>query len=252
MNELDQLVWTAHGDAWQAQGRLRERLGGGAAMLPGIRLMASGLPHARWNNGDVSDPARVPLDDVRAWYAARAAGAGVPWGVRVPAGMPFRHGRWLFRKRCMGLRPGGHRPFETPSGVEIRIATPADATAVAAIDAEAFGDPLEMIRPWIEPHLSAPGFAVSLATLDGQAVGIATAIHTDGLAGPSVGIFGVGVLEGARRRGIASAMTAWLLERAFAEGAALAHLNPDSDAAELLYARLGFVATAGLDVYADL
>ena len=47
-------------------------------------------------------------------------------------------------------------------------------------------------------------------------------------------------------------MTSWLLEQAFADGAALAHLNPDSDAAARLYARLGFVETAGLDVYTDL
>ena len=252
MSKLDQLVWMAHGDAWQAQGRLREPLGGGAVVLPGIRLMASGLPHAQWNNGDVSDPAKVPLDDVRAWYAARAGGAGVPWGLRVPADMPFSPGRRLFRKRCMGLRPGEFSPFDTPARVEIRIATPADLTAAAAIDADAFGDPLEMIRPWVEPHLGAPGFAVALAVLDGDAVGAATAIHTEDAAGPCVGIFGVGVLERVRRRGIASAMTSWLIERAFAEGAELAHLNPDSDAAEQLYARLGFVATAGLDIYTDL
>ncbi|MGH6623605.1 MAG: GNAT family N-acetyltransferase, partial [Burkholderiaceae bacterium] len=62
----------------------------------------------------------------------------------------------------------------------------------------------------------------------------------------------VGVLERARRRGVGSALTSWLLERAFADGATLAHLNPDSDAAARLYARLGFVETAGLDVYTDL
>jgi hypothetical protein len=42
------------------------------------------------------------------------------------------------------------------------------------------------------------------------------------------------------------------MQRAFADGAALAHLNPDSEAAERLYTRLGFVATAGLDIYVDL
>jgi len=30
MGTLDEQVWTAHGDAWQAEGRLRARLGGGA------------------------------------------------------------------------------------------------------------------------------------------------------------------------------------------------------------------------------
>jgi len=252
MSDLDRRVWTAHGDAWQAEGRLRAPQGGGAADLPGVRLMASGLPHPQWNNGDVSDPALVPIEDVRAWYAARAGGAGVPWGMRVPAGMAFGHGRRLFRKRCMALAPAAFRPGATSSGVRIAVAQPADAGAVAGIDATAFGDPVDRIRPWVEPHLGAAGFTVALAALDGEPVGIATAIGTDGRAGPCVGIFGVGVSERARRRGIGGALTSWLLERAFADGATLAHLNPNDDAAARLYARLGFVESAGLDVYVDL
>jgi hypothetical protein len=86
---LDERVWTAHADAWQAEGELRQALGGGTVELPGIRLMASGPPHAQWNNGDVTDPALVPWAEVRSWYAARADGAGVPWGVRVPATKPL-------------------------------------------------------------------------------------------------------------------------------------------------------------------
>jgi len=256
MNEaprfLDQRVHTAHGDAWQAEGRLRGRFGGGAAELAGVRLMASGLPHAQWNNGDVDDPARFPIDEVRAWYAARASGTGVPWGVRVPAGRPFAYGRLLFRKRCMGLSPSRHKGTEIPAGIAIFVATPADVDAVAAIDAAAFGDPVEQNRPWVEPHLGAPGFIAAMARLQGEPVGVATAILTNDRAGLCVGIFGVGVLEHARRRGVGTALTCWLLERAFDEGVAFAHLNPDSDAAARLYARLGFEETAGLDVYADL
>jgi ribosomal protein S18 acetylase RimI-like enzyme len=67
-----------------------------------------------------------------------------------------------------------------------------------------------------------------------------------------VGIFGVGVLEHARRRGVGGALTTWLLERTFAGGATFAHLNPDTDAAARLYARLGFIETIGLDVYCDI
>jgi ribosomal protein S18 acetylase RimI-like enzyme len=251
-NGLDRLIWTAQGDAWQAEGRLRVPHGGGAVELPGVRLMASGLPHAQWNNGDVSDPALVPIDEVRAWYAARAGGAGVPWGMRVPAGAAFGHGRRLFRKRCMCLVPAGLRSGAAPAGMRIRMALAADAGAVADIDAAAFEEPVDRVRPWVEPHLGAPGFTVALATQDGEPAGIATAIRTDERAGSCVGIFGVAVIERARRRGIGGALTSWLLERAFADGATLAHLNPDSDAAARLYDRLGFVETAGLDVYVDL
>jgi ribosomal protein S18 acetylase RimI-like enzyme len=252
VNRIDQLVWTAHGDAWQAEGRLRAQLGGGAAELPGIRLMASGLPHPQWNNGDVTDAALVPWDEVRAWYAARADGAGVPWGVRVPAGIPLPRGRMLFRKRCMALLPNGSRALDLPAGVRIRMATTADVDAISRVDAAAFGGSVEVTRRWIEPHLGAPGFTVVLAELEGEVAGIATAIRTEGMAGSCAGIFGVGVLESARRRGIGSALTSWLVLRAFADGATLAHLNPDTDAAERLYARLGFVATAGFDVYVEL
>jgi ribosomal protein S18 acetylase RimI-like enzyme len=252
MSAFDERVWAAHGDAWQAEGRLRAALGGGAAELPGVRLMASGLPHARWNNGDVSDPARVDWQAVRAWYAARAGGAGVPWGVQVPAGLPLERGRYVFRKRCMGLLPAAFRAVGMPTGVAIRAATAEDLAATIAIDAAAFGDPPSMLGPWIAPHFAAQGFTAALALLDGEPAGIGTAILTDGWAGACVGIFGIAVLERARRRGIASGLTSWLLNRGFEAGATLAHLNPDSDAAQRLYARLGFIETQGLDIYTDL
>lgn len=252
MNRLDERIWTAQGDAWQAEGRLRASLGGGVNELPGIRLMASGLPHVQWNNGDVTEPARVNWEHVSAWYAARANGAGVPWGARVPAGRILDRGRHVFRKRCMGLLPAQFRAAGLPLAVTVRSAMAEDLAAVIAIDSHAFGDPPDAIRPWIAPHLGAPGFATAVACLDDVPVGIATAIRTDGRAGPCVGIFGVAVSERARRRGIASGLTSWLLEGAVGAGATLAHLNPDSDAAARLYARLGFVETAGLDIYSGL
>lgn len=249
---LAERVWSAHGDAWQAEGRLRQSCGGGAVTLPGIRLMASGLPHAQWNNGDVTDPAHVDVEAVRAWYAARAHGDGVPWGVCVPAGSPLSHGRHVFRKRCMALLPQQFRAVRASSGVAIGEALPADVDTFARIDASAFAGTVEQTLPWVAPHFGAAGFIVALARLEGEPVGVATAIHTKDRAGSCVGIFGVGVLEHARRQGIGGAMTSWLLEKAFAQSATLAHLNPDSDAAAGLYARLGFIETAGLDVYCDL
>jgi len=214
--------------------------------------MASGLPHAQWNSGDVIDPARVDVEAVRAWYASRARGYGVPWGVCVPAGSPFAHGRHVFRKRCMALLPDRFRAVRASPGVAVSEARPADVDTFARIDASAFKGTVEETLPWVTPHFGAPGFFVVLATLDGEPVGVATAIHTDDRAGPCAGIFGVGVLEHARRRGIGGAMTSWLLERAFTQRATLAHLNPDTEAAARLYARLGFTETAGLDVYCDL
>ena len=144
--------------------------------------MASGLPHAQWNNGDVTDASLFNVEDVRAWYATRAHGAGVPWGVRVPAGMPFMHGRRVFRKRCMGLFPSEFCAFGPPTRIEIRAATPDDIETVARIE-PAFDEAEESIRRWVGPHLAAPGFSVALARLDGEPVGLATAIFTDDRAG---------------------------------------------------------------------
>jgi ribosomal protein S18 acetylase RimI-like enzyme len=249
---LDARVHSAQGDAWQAEGRLRTSLGGGAMERPGIRLMASGLPHARWNNGDVTDASAVDWHQVRAWYAARAHGAGVPWGVRVAADAPFGHGRRVLRQRCMALLPADRRSATTTERISLRVASRADLDAVTRIDAEAFEAPADEVRPWIAPRLAADRCTVAIAELDGAPVGVATALNTNARAGPAIGIFGVGVVAAARRRGVATALTDWLLARGFAGGATLAHLNPDSEAAARLYRRLGFVETRGLDVYVDL
>jgi GNAT superfamily N-acetyltransferase len=238
----------AHGDVWQVQGRLREPHGGGVREMPGIRLMASGLPYAQWNNGDVDNPARVDIGAVRAWYAQRC----VRWGVRVPAGMPWPYGRYLFRKRLMrrAAAPLVSLPLDRELG--LRRASSDDLSAVVDVDSSAFGDPPEMLRPWIEPHLNVGDVTVGLAELSGDPVGTAYTILSHGRAGPCVYLGGVAVRPDARRRGVATALSAWLLQRGFAAGALLAHLDPDNDEAARVYGRLGFVEQDGLDVYVNL
>lgn len=242
------LARTAHADAWEQHGRLRADAGGAVAELPGIRLMASGLPHAQWNNGDVADPDLVDVDAVRRWYAAR----GVPWGVRVPAGARWPHGRLLFRKRLMLLDVAGLVPSPAVPGLRVRVATPDDLDVVARVDAVAFdGDPA-VEAAWTRPLL-APGRAtVALAELAGRPVATASCLRTDGRAGPAAYLAGVAVLPEARRRGVAGAVSGWLLERAVAGGARIAHLHPDTDEAARVYARLGFAEVDGFDVYVDM
>jgi GNAT superfamily N-acetyltransferase len=60
------------------------------------------------------------------------------------------------------------------------------------------------------------------------------------------------VLPEARRRGVGAGVSSWLLERAFAGGAELAHLNPDTHAAARIYERLGFTELPGHDIYVGL
>jgi len=239
-------------EVWQMHGRRCADRGGGAVAIPGARLMSSGLPFPQWSSGDVDDPARLDLDGARAWYGARAAGRGVPWGLRLPAGTPFAHGRLLFRKRLMALARERLRPAALPPGVALRPAAAADLDLVAAIDARAFENPPEQSRAWLAHQLGAADFGTVVAMLAGAAVGVATAVRSGGRAGDCCGIYGVAVLPEARRRGIAAAMTSQLLARAFDGGATLAHLNPDSDEAARLYQRLGFVEVAGMDIYTEL
>lgn len=240
-------VRTAHADAWEAHGAYRASSGGGTARLPGVRLMASGLPHPQWNSGDVLDATLVDVAAVASWYDAK----GVPWGVRVPRGMTWPHGRHLFGLRLMGLTPEAFRPVLFADGVTLRPAGPADSGAVLAVDTAAFEEPMEIQRPWVEPLLSQPSLTVCLAERDGEPVGSGHCLVTDGDAGPAVYVAGVGVVPHARRRGIGAALSSWLVRRGFEAGAELAHLHPDTDEAARIYARLGFVEVDGFDIYLD-
>ena len=238
----------AHADAWEAHGRYRAAVGGGVARMPGIRLMASGLAHPQWNNGDVLDADAVDIGEVAAWYAAK----GVPWGLRVPSGMAWPHGRRLFGMRLMGLVPDEFRPVAVPAGITLRAAGPEDADAVLAVDTAAFEEPIDIDQPWVEPLLSQPSLTVCLATQDGEGLGAGYCLVTDGDAGPAAYVAGVGVLPAARNRGIGAALSSWLVSRGFDAGAQLAHLHPDTDDAARIYARLGFVEVDGFDVYVDI
>ena len=243
------LVRRAHGDAWQVEGLLRESVGGGVGRVRGARLMASGIDHPQWNNADVDDPESADVVGMREWYAARS----VPWGVRVPAGAPWSHGRFLFRKRLMGLALFARAlpPRTSVAGLVIRRAGPDDLNAVSHVDLIGFPSAPMLERQWIQPHLSSPAVEVALAELSGEPVGTAYTVRSDGWAGPALYLAGVTVLPEARQRGIAGAISAWLLTRGTAAGARVAHLHPDSDQAARVYARLGFDEVDGFNVYVD-
>ena len=70
-----------------------------------------------------------------------------------------------------------------------------------------------------------------------------------GEAGRAFYLGGIGVLPDARRRGVAAALSSWLVVRGFEQGAELAHLQTESDDAARVYARLGFEQFSGIDIY---
>jgi GNAT superfamily N-acetyltransferase len=237
---------TAHADARAVEGTAREPYGGGAATLRGIRAMASGLPHPQFNSAIVTGPG-ADLDGARAFYAER----DLPWSVLVPEGMAWSAGRYVRSLPLMGVSRGGLRRAPDVPGLVLRAAGPDDLETVLRVDTTAFDSDPDEFRPWTEPHLRGGPFTTAVAELDGEPVGTAFTVRSDGAAGPAVYLGGVAVLEPARRRGIGAAMSGWLLERALTEGARLAHLQADTDAAARVYARLGFAPAGALDIYVD-
>jgi ribosomal protein S18 acetylase RimI-like enzyme len=247
MDPTDGAARLAHGDAWQALGRLHAARGRGrVAQVPGALLMASDLPLPQYNNVDVTDPEAVDVAAVARWYDE----LDVPWGARVPAGADWSSGRLLFRKRLMALRSEDLVRPAPDDRIVVAAAGPDDLDAVVRLDVAAFGDAGEPQRRWLEALLSGGDVTVALASWEGAPAGTGYAVRTDGLAGPAVYVAGIGVDPAFRRRGLGAALSAHLVEQAGAHR--LAHLHPDTDEAVRVYRRLGFVEVPGFDVYVDL
>jgi hypothetical protein len=150
-------VRTAHADAWQAEGRLREPYGGGACAVRGARAMASGIRTPKWNNADVTHE-QVDLEALSAWYAAR----GMPWGLRVPLEISLAVGEPLFVKRCMGLLASsgagsGLCMFDSTCGVQVHRIRADEHDRFVALEVAAFGDDPATARAWLAPHSAWPG-----------------------------------------------------------------------------------------------
>ena len=240
------LVRRAHGDAWYAIGTAREQNGGGASELPGVRVTATGLPHPQWNNGDVHDPSAVDLDEVREWYSRRE----VPWGLRLPAGAQWHHGRHLFGKRLMGATPVTFNAAPAVPGLQLRAARERDLDSVLAVDVVAFEQPPEVERPWLQLVFDHPDTVLAVGTLAGAVVATGWVLRSNGWAGPAGYVAGIAVEPAVRKRGIGAAVTSWLMSEA--GDVELWHLHPDTDEAARVYRRLGFVEVDGLDIYVDL
>jgi hypothetical protein len=73
--------------------------------------------------------------------------------------------------------------------------------------AEAFGMPSQFAQTFVDLWASVEGAVQLVARLDGLAVGCAAGVAIDGV----MGVYNVGVLESARRRGVGRAVTAQLM-----------------------------------------
>ena len=121
----------------------------------------------------------------------------------------------------------------------------AELEAVRTVEVETFGTPAEIAERFVGRRmLTDPRVRMFTAWIDGEPVGEASAY----LLHDTVGIFGVGVVESARRRGIGAALTL-RAARAFDDRTDLAWLQP-SEMARRMYEGQGFRRVSDWEVWA--
>jgi hypothetical protein len=201
--------------------------------------MASGLPHARWNNADVAD-ADVDLDAITAWYGLRH----VPWGLRVPLEIDVDLGSPLFVKRCIALLP---EEISASSATSVQVRREQVPSRYAALEAAVFDCELDDARAWVEPQFSAAAFSHWVAEVDGAPAAIATTVQTHGDAGPAAYLTGLAALPDAPAGALREIVLFASLE-AFAVGAAFVQANPSEEQELDVLLRCGGIEVPGFQV----
>lgn len=228
--------------------------GGEVVELDGLLVAFSNLPAPELNGTRV---VREPDDPPAALDAARAAfrSRGHPFfGIEIEVG---RHPVMETAVRAAGLRRVEAWPAmaasisllpreRVPADVEIRhVREEFDLEAVRAVEVAAFETPARIAERFVGRRmLDDERVRIFTAWIDGAPVGEASAYLLD----DTVGIFGVGVVESARRRGIGAALTL-RAAHAFDERTDLAWLQP-SEMARQMYEGLGFVPVSDWEVWA--
>ena len=238
----------AQADALAVQGKLRAAAGGAVAAPRDLVIMTAGFEAAGVNSGDVIGP-DPDVEAARAFFAEH----GVKWGLRVPEEMTVGAGRAAVPAAADGSGTGRQfRPAGAVRGLGVRVAGRATCRPRCTSTRPRSGSTATRTGSG-SSRCSRPS-AWSSRSPSSTAARRAppTCCAPTAAAGPSAYVAGVAVLPDARRRGVAAGVSSWLLERAFARGAELAHLNPDTDAAARIYGRLGFTELSGHDIYVDL
>lgn len=235
-------VRTAHGDAWAAEGRAREAVGGGVLRVPDARAMASGIPLPAWNNADITGP-EPDLEQLRAWYER----LGMPWGMRVPVELDLTVGQPLFVKRCFGATSATLPGPNGSEGLVIRRARPEELGRFVDAEVAMFGQPADVTRRFIEPVFGHDGFEHWFAFRDERTVAVATLVLSDGEAGRAAMLTGLAAMpdEASSRTVLAAAALTATLERD-PDRLLHVHADPDDDPEEL--SGLGFQEVPGFVV----
>ncbi len=195
-----------------------------------------------------------PSDPIAALVAAEGAFSerGRPFGLDVAVG---RHPSVDRAIREVGLTqlftwPGMAVPTAElpdaafPEGVRVApVLDEWDAAAIALLEQAAFGSEPEIAERFYAPASYGVDGARSFVAWEGdEPVGMSVGY----LNADAIGIFGVAVVPGARRRGIATALSV-TAARAFP--ADLAWLHAGDEAARAVYERLGFREVAEWEVW---
>ncbi len=228
--------------------------GGEVVEVDGLLVALSNLPAPELNGTRV---VREPDDPPAALDAARAVfrSRGHPFfGIEIEIG---RHPAVEDTVRAAGLRRVEAWPAmavsisllpveDVPEGVEIRhVREEHELEAVRAVEVATFGTPAEITERFVgRKMLEDQRVRMFTAWIDGEPVGEASAY----LLHDTVGIFGVGVVESARRRGIGAALTL-RAARAFNDRTDLAWLQPSS-MARRMYEGQGFRRVSDWEVWA--
>jgi ribosomal protein S18 acetylase RimI-like enzyme len=228
--------------------------GGEVVEVDGLLVALSNLPAPELNGTRV---VREPDDPPAALEAARAVfrSRGHPFfGIEIEVG---RHHAVEDAVRVAGLRRVEAWPAmavaisllpaeDVPAGVEIRhVREDHELEAVRAVEVATFGTPAEIAERFVARRmLMDERVRMFTAWIDGEPVGEASAY----LLYDTVGIFGVGVVESARRRGIGGALTL-RAARAFGDRTDLAWLQP-SEMARRMYEGQGFRRVSDWEVWA--
>jgi GNAT superfamily N-acetyltransferase len=176
--------------------------------VDGIFVFATGIPFALFNGCVVADPAAPEsLDRAIDWVAERGvphrvwiADTVVPDLGHVPMAHGLRAGDSPYPGMVLHPVPEPPPPAE---GVVVEAVAPADLEAFLQCSIDT-GMPPDAARQLFSPSFAAdPDVKLFIGSLDGRPVGTAVAVRT----GDVSGVYAVGTLPAARRRGVGSAMT---------------------------------------------
>lgn len=143
------------------------------------------------------------------------------------------------RQPLMLCAPADFQPFQAPE-VEVRLLDSPDDTGTLAtfesVQSQAFGFEGIFQIPQLREHLRRGSWRCALASLNGVPAGGGCTMPLEGVAE----LAGVGTVPALRRRGVASALSSFLVRDHFQRGGDLVWLSAGDAVAEAVYRRTGF------------